>query len=98
MTTQEQLPAHTADSRCGAAAMAPEVDQQLLTDNEVQELTKLSRRLRSDLERSGDFPSAIRVGYRTRRYLRSEILAWIREKAAAARKRNEQSALRADFI
>jgi prophage regulatory protein len=58
-------------------------DDILLTMPEVEALTRLSKPTLYQMIRDGRFPKQVRLGPNKVAWLRSEILGWIGEKAAA---------------
>ena len=83
-----------------ATGTAPQddADLALLTESEVATLTRLSRKVRDQLTRTGRFPAPLLLGHRTKRYRRQHILEWLEEQAEIGRHRYQQGALRADFL
>ena len=50
---------------------------ELLTPQEVEDMTGLSWKMRDKLERQGRFPEKLKLGHRTVRYYADEIDQWL---------------------
>jgi prophage regulatory protein len=68
--------------RDDTAALVERSADAIIREPECRELTRLSRMTRYRLERDGLFPKKRKLGPRATGWLRSEIQAWIAERAA----------------
>lgn len=57
--------------------MATEITERLITDEEVEGITGMSRYQRNYLTKKGVFPSPVKVSYRKIAYFEDEIRAWL---------------------
>ena len=80
----EHSPARARDAPAGDPKADAQGPDRFIGEIECQFLTSLSRVTRWRLERAGQFPQRHRISPNRIGWLLSEVLAWQRERAAAA--------------